>query len=152
MSYSTNSQKAPNIESLFGVTVCTHNQPCPVGQRCTVETLRCANWQGDHPSWRHTCPTTEFTIKAQILTEEYATGNYKAYMPFTFSDIEFMVGQCPATLTPPPPIPLHCSSTTHPTSPSPGPNAWIYTRQNTQDKTTKPQTLERHHPFGHHHG
>ena len=51
----------------------------------------------------------KFAIEAQPLKEEYATGKYEAYMPYTFADIEDMPGQCLAIqpcITPPHPSPL----------------------------------------------
>jgi hypothetical protein len=31
-------------------------------------------------------------MEAQTQKEEYATGKYEAYTPFTFADIEYMLG------------------------------------------------------------
>jgi hypothetical protein len=89
--------------------ICTHEQPCPTGQKCTVKNSRCSNFQGKHPSWTQTCPVAKAAIETETQKDEYATGKYKAYTPFTFTDIEYTPG-------------IHiiiqpCTSSPHPSQP-----------------------------------
>ena len=92
----------------------------PLGQRGAVETLKCTNCQGDHPSWTCTWLATKSVIEAQTLKEEYATGKYETYMSYTFADIEYTLGQCPATQP-------------HITSPHPSPPQFNYKPPTSQD-------------------
>jgi hypothetical protein len=73
--------------------ICTHEQPCPTGQKCTAEKSRCSNCQGEHPSWTRTCPVAKAAIETETQKNEYATGKYEAYTPFTFADIEYTPGR-----------------------------------------------------------
>jgi hypothetical protein len=100
---------------------CTHNNPCPTGQKCNSEKPKCVNCQGNHPSWTRTCPAAKTTIEAQTQREEYATGKYEAYTPFTFADTEYTPGRRtntqPHTPSPSPVLHHHSSTIYHPPPP-----------------------------------
>ena len=67
--------------------------PCPTGQRCNTDKPRCANCQGEHNSWTSTCPAAKAAFELQAQKEEYATGKFESYTPFTFADTEYTLGK-----------------------------------------------------------
>ena len=80
--------------------------PCPTGQRCNTDKPRCANCQGEHNSWTHACPAAKAAFELQAQKEEYATGKFESYTPFTFADTDYTLGKSyeghPRISTPPP--------------------------------------------------
>src|SRR3979490_317066 len=85
---------------------CTHDHPCPTGQRCHVDKPKCTNCQGEHSSWTQACPAAKAVLKSQEQKVEYATGKYESYPPFTFADADYTPGKPhesrPQIPTPPP--------------------------------------------------
>ena len=85
---------------------CAHAHPCPAGQRCNINKLKCINCQGDYASWTHTFPAAKAAFETQAQKEEYTTGKFESYTPFTFADTDYTPGKtyegCPCTPTPPP--------------------------------------------------
>jgi hypothetical protein len=102
---------------------CTHDHPCPPGQKCDTDRLKCANCKGNHASWTRACPVARAAFETQMQKEEYTTGKFEAYTPFTFADIEYTPGRRLNThsLSPPPqpqpPLQINYIPATSPTGP-----------------------------------
>jgi hypothetical protein len=73
--------------------LCSHEHPCPTGQRCSIDKPKCTNCQGEHASWTRACPAAKAAFETQTLKEEYATGKFETYTPFTFADADYTPGR-----------------------------------------------------------